>query len=378
MELVREQHYSSKEIFTVNLLFVSHHSDFVGGGELSQLQLLQALYAEGECVMLAVPDSGWCENEASSHGVPVLHLPMPAIGMVTLLSTVRSWMKKLSGIEKPDVIHANTPRSCFYAGIVGKLLGIPVLFHCRIADSDPKLDWILIRLARCVVANSKSTAERFRRWPKLDVRAVYNGVDVDLSEAEKQDKRPFGAKQVLLCVARISRWKRHDVVLDTFEQLAKSFDGLHLICVGARDPYEADWWDILQARTQQSDFSERIHWVGMQDDVGAWYQGADVLFLASQREPFGRVVVEAMAYGVPVVAFNAGGPAEILTNGEQGLLVNEGENVAEKMKPLFADQLLHEKMSAAGKKRAKDFSLAAHVSSMREIFRSLTGSDCGD
>ena len=281
--------------------------------------------------------------------------------------------EKLSDIEKPDVIHANTPRSCFYAGVAGRLLGIPVVFHCRIADSDPKLDWILARLAHCVVANSKTTAGRFRRWPKLDVHTVYNGVDVDASEVGTQDKRPFDAEQVLLCVARVSRWKRHDVVLGAFEKLAKRFDGLHLVCVGARDPYEADWWDALQARTRQSDFSERVHWVGMQKDMALWYRGADVLFLASEREPFGRVVVEAMAYGVPVVAFNAGGPAEIMTNGEQGVLMNEGENVAEMMKPLFADRLLHEKMAAAGKKRAKEFSLAAHVSSMRGIFSSLAG-----
>ncbi|MFC1536431.1 glycosyltransferase family 4 protein [Pseudomonadota bacterium] len=362
----------------LRILFVTHNSDFVGGGELSQLQLLQSLYTEGERVMLAVPDTGWCENEAKSHGVPVLHLPMPAIGVLTLFSTVRGWMKKISEIEKPDVIHANTPRSCFYAGVAGRLLGIPVVFHCRIADSDPKLDWILVRLANCVVANSKTTAGRFRRWPKLDVRTVYNGVDADLLEAGGQDKQPFGAELVLLCVARVSRWKRHDLVLDAFEQLAKEFDGLHLVCVGAIDPYETDWWDTLQVRSQQSDFSDRIHWVGMQKDMAQWYHGADVLFLASEREPFGRVVIEAMAHGIPVVAFNAGGPAEIITDGEQGVLVTEEDNVAEKMTPLFADRLLYEKMAAAGKKRAKEFSLTAHVSSMRGILSSLAGGNHGD
>ncbi|MDX8381711.1 MAG: glycosyltransferase family 4 protein, partial [Ghiorsea sp.] len=262
------------------ILFLTHHSNFIGGGELSQVELMKGLYDLGVNTMLGVPSPGWTEQQVSEFGGQVLHLKMPKIGLWNVVMTVCQWLRDIKKIGAVDVIHANTSRACFYAGIVGKLLGIPVVFHCRIANSDPKLDVILVRLVRCVVANSHATAERFRNWPRLDVRTVYNGINTDISELPSTVKQTIGAQAVLLCVARVSRWKRHDIVLDVFNKLAQRFEGLHLVCVGAKDENEEDWWDELQLRTRESEFSERIHWAGMQEDMTKWYLGADVFILA--------------------------------------------------------------------------------------------------
>jgi glycosyltransferase involved in cell wall biosynthesis len=357
----------------LKILFVSHHADFVGGGELSQLQLIQALHADGEQVTLSVPGNGWCEDEARKSGVPVVHLPMPSIGFFSLFSVLRAWLKQLGDL-KPDLIHANTSRSCFYAGVAGHILDIPVVFHCRIADSDPKLDWMLARLVRCVVANSKATAKRFQHWQWLDVRTIYNGVDVEV-ENDHVRERPYGAERVLLCVARISRWKRHDIVMNIFEQLAHEFEGLHLVCVGAKDPYEPEWWNLLQERTGQSPYADRIHWTGMQNEMSKWYQGADVLILASEREPFGRVIVEGMAHGLLVVAFNSGGPSEMIEDGVHGVLLEEDENHAARVALLLADDESRRRIVEAGRIRAGDFSLGIHVKKMKVLFRELVGEE---
>ena len=338
---------------------------------MSQLQLIESLQRKGEDVKLAIPSFGWCEEEARKQGVDVHYLPMPSIKLWTFMSVIRKWKKYLKDC-RPDVIHANTSRSCFYAGVVGRLLKIPVLFHCRIASPDPKLDWMLAWLVDCVVANSNTTAKRFSRFKGLHVQTVYNGIDISAPNDCLESERPFGARVVVLCVARISRWKRHDLVLKAFEQLAPHIDGLHLICIGGKDPNEEDWWDELQAQTNRSLFSEQIHWVGMQEDMRPWYCGGDVLFLASECEPFGRVVVEAMAYELPVIAFAKGGPAEIIRDGIEGILLMEGDDFSNRLRPLFEDSSLRKKMGMAGRSRAGDFSLAKHVNHMETLLQSVS------
>jgi glycosyltransferase involved in cell wall biosynthesis len=78
-----------------------------------------------------------------------------------------------------------------------------------------------------------------------------------------------------------------------------------------------------------------------------------------------------MSYGLPVVAFNKGGPAEIINDGVHGILLGENDNLAEKLTPLFVDAALRTRLGDAGRKRAEDFSLARHVQNMREVFASV-------
>lgn len=354
----------------MRIAFVSLHAEMVGGGEHSLLDLMTHL-PESYQTTLFTPEVGSFSQAATQRGITVQYLPMPKLGFRSL-AALKIWLRFFKQL-KPDLIHANNSRAAFYAGIVGRILAIPVIFHCRIAAQDPKLDWLLVRLADCIVVNSHTTAHRFKAWQRLSLHVVYNGVDVVDQSVLKQEQRPFGAKVVLLCVARVSRWKRHDIVLQTFEQLASYIENLHLVCVGGADPDELDWWKILQEKTQQSAFKQQIHWLGLQTNVEPWYQQADILFLASKEEPFGRVIVEAMGHKLPVIAFNQGGPAEIMTDGVHGVLLEENDDVVARLKPVFESSALRQELGEAGYLRAKDFSLAQHVRKMDTVFKSLVG-----
>jgi glycosyltransferase involved in cell wall biosynthesis len=360
----------------MNVVSVSHHADFVGGGELSLLQLLPGLKQRGVSVTLGVPAAGWCMQEAEAAGIPVVTLPMPPIAEPGSIAALQAWLAYFSA-HPCDVLHANTSRAAFYAGVTGRRLGIPVLFHCRIAERDWKLDWLLARLVSRIVANSQATARRFLPRYAARVETIHNGIELPKQPPARQPHPELPDGRLLLCAARISRWKRHDRVLDAFALLAERMPELHLVLLGGADPHDPAWMKELEQRAAAMPCAARIHWLGQRDDMDAWYAAADALVLASAEEPFGRVVVEAMAHGVPVVAANAGGPAEIIEQGVSGMLVDEDTPAgwAAALESLLQPGARRERMIEQARQRAGEFSLDRHVERMQALLSRMAGGE---
>jgi glycosyltransferase involved in cell wall biosynthesis len=127
--------------------------------------------------------------------------------------------------------------------------------------------------------------------------------------------------KVILMVARLSRWKRHDMALSVFETVAQAIPEAHLFFVGAADTEDPEWFAYVQKMAAAGHYSHRIRWIGYADDVRPWYKAAYLSILPSNNAPFGRVFVDSMARGVPVVAFRCGGIPEIIEHEQDGLLV---------------------------------------------------------
>ena len=111
-------------------------------------------------------------------------------------------------------------------------------------------------------------------------------------------------------------------------------------------------------------------------DIPSIMKSATLLALPSDGEAFGRVVIEAWACGLPVVSTNAGGPAEIITEGETGLLVpvDAPRALAQKIVLLLSDAPLRDRLTTNGLLRVKDFSLDAHTHGIVKVYRELTKS----
>jgi glycosyltransferase involved in cell wall biosynthesis len=357
----------------MRLAFVTHHADQVGGGELSLLQLVQALRDRGVELSLGVPIEGWCSRQARVAGIPTVLLPMPAIGGWASLKALGAWHRYFHQ-QRCDVLHANTSRAAFYAGLTGRRLGIPVVFHCRVAERDWRLDWLIARLAARIVANSRATSQRFLPRFASKVKTIYNGIELPADAGGTAD-RPLeiGEGRVVLCVARVSRWKRHDLVLDAFALLTETMPDVQLAMLGGSDPFDPAWMEELEKRSAAMPCGERIHWLGQREDMANWYRAADALVLASREESFGRVVVEAMASGVPVVAANAGGPSEIIEHGVSGILVDTDTPAAwaDALRRVLAHGSLRERLIDQGRRRAADFSLERHVEAVMGVYREI-------
>ena len=110
---------------------------------------------------------------------------------------------------------------------------------------------------------------------------------------------------------------------------------------------------------QRLGIADRVEFRGHVDDVEAEYAGLDVLVHTSTiPEPFGQVVLEGMAAGLPVIAADSGGPAELITDGVNGLLAAPGDVVclAAQLSRLLGDPALCARLTTAARERAAEFS----------------------
>jgi glycosyltransferase involved in cell wall biosynthesis len=158
-------------------------------------------------------------------------------------------------------------------------------------------------------------------------------------------------------LGRIAPWKGQDVFVEAF---ARAFPdgGATAVVAGAPLFGEDEYDQLLRERVTALRIGDRVEFAGFVDDVPGLLAGLDVLVHASViPEPHGQVVVEGMAAGLAVIASAAGGPAEIVTDGSDGLLVapGDGEALAGALRRLAEDPALRERLGAAARRRAADF-----------------------
>jgi glycosyltransferase involved in cell wall biosynthesis len=123
---------------------------------------------------------------------------------------------------------------------------------------------------------------------------------------------------------RITRWKGQDVLIKALAQLP----GVHGLIVGEALFTEEDrlFGEELRRLALKLGVAERIHFLGFRHEIIPLLLRADLVVHASTSpEPFGRVIVEAMLAGRPIVAAKAGGALEIINDGQTGILVEPGD-----------------------------------------------------
>ena len=193
------------------------------------------------------------------------------------------------------------------------------------------------------IAVSRSVAEAWRA-PSLNPSVVFNGVDVDRF---RPARRTFWVHDLLGLAhearligmpAVFARWKGHLQVVEAFERIAARLPQAHLVLVGGPiydTVAERGYAQELARRVGRSSIgggglarslTDRIHFVRFQNDPWRLYPEFDlVVHFSTRPEPFGRVILEAMACATPVIAVNAGGPAEIVEHGVTGWLTPMGD-----------------------------------------------------
>ncbi|MFW2388686.1 MAG: glycosyltransferase [Polyangiales bacterium] len=170
-----------------------------------------------------------------------------------------------------------------------------------------------------VVAVSPEVAEYRKRWPGR-CRVIPNGVPLpaDVQPMRAQGRALLGADEgsfVVGCAARLSPEKNHAGLLEAFARLLRDKPGSILACAG-----EGPLGPTLRAQAERAGLSEQVRWLGAVEDMAPFYSALDACVLNSTREGLPLCLLEAMSFGVPVVATDVGGVGELLAGGA-GLLV---------------------------------------------------------
>jgi len=358
------------------VVLVSNHAEVVGGGEESLLGLLGALDRGRWAPTLVAPADGAVAARARALGVPVrlIALPMLRRPRLALLGSVAA-LQRLVRTTSAVLVHANGSRAMAYAGVAARLARRPVIWHVRIGERDPLLDRVLGRLADRVIVISQSVVRRFPRALARKVRVVPNGVDLERFAPRPPSARlraalgiPDGTPAVV-SVGRFVALKGYGHLLDAAAALDAERPGVHWILVGDGE-LRAD----LEARARSLGLAARVHFTGWRDDIPDLMALGDLLVLPSLAEPFGRVLIEAMAMARAVVATSAGGVPEIVVHGETGLLVPPADPraLAAAVRELLDDPGRAARLGVAGRRRAQaEFGLARHAAAVGALYDEL-------
>ncbi|MGD9497696.1 MAG: glycosyltransferase family 4 protein [Armatimonadota bacterium] len=260
-------------------------------------------------------------------------------------------------------MHTNTTKMHLLAGAAGRLRGLPVVWHMRVLLTQPGARaWLrrAVRLVRPhVIAISTAVAAQFEGM-RCPLHVVPNGIPLERFEPGPPPPHlgaelglPAGAPTVCV-VGRLTPWKGHQVLLRGWPDVLARVPDARLLVVGEVAFWEDGYGDELRALASELGIAASVHWLGFREDVADLLRLSDLLVLPSIDEPFGRVVIEAMAAARPVVATASGGIPEIVVDGDTGLLVppREPEPLADAIAALLADPARARAMGQAGRRRA--------------------------
>ncbi|RPI75324.1 MAG: hypothetical protein EHM45_15240, partial [Desulfobacteraceae bacterium] len=252
------------------ILAISNQGYMLGGGEYSFYDLFTRLSGLFD-IRVIVPQEGELAQKFRQSGLETKSAALSSLKPLHGWSILKSLAIYITICRehKPNLIYANGSRPAFYGGIIGRILHIPVLWHCRVNVPDRYLDPLLTRLCRRIVANSRATAARFPKRSASKIQIVYNGIDLDWLQIRQTTRPAFMQAnwKSMLLVARVSKMKKHDLAIAAFETCAARHVDYHLFCIGDPDPFDPDWSRSLKERTAHSPVADRIHWINQVEDL---------------------------------------------------------------------------------------------------------------
>ena len=373
---------------------VLDHCAQMSGAEIAALRLLPHLTRTRVRVVLA--EDGPLRPRLEEAGISTEVLPLAeharglrraAVGhgppLRSLLATGRYVLALRRDLRRtrPDLVHANSLKAGLYGTVAARAAGVPVVWHARdriAADSFPRPVVALVRavvwaLADGVLANSRATLATL---PGAGARGRPARVVPDPYEpAESRGPKdpPAGSALRFAIVGRLAPWKGQRTFLEAF---ADAFpDGGHRATVMGAAFFGDDGEErALRCLVDELGVSGRVDFTGHVDDVEQALGDIDVLVHASLvPEPFGQVVVEGMAAGLAVVAVDAGGPAEVVRHGHDGLLTPLGDVAAlsSAMQRLAADPALRERLGRAAQDSARAYRPDRIAGAVEELYRDV-------
>lgn len=361
----------------VRVLLVSNEPGILGGGEVSLLLLLEGLRGlEGIAPVLAVPRAGEMMREAESLCIDVMELPLPSIrrrpwGWPAM---VRGAGRTIAAVE-PDLVHLNGSRAMAIAGVAAKRLEVPTVWHVRVEGGD-RLDRWLERKASAVVVPSRTVAGRFRGEK---VRVLPNPVRIPDSDPLQEEagrlRRRFaaGGEMLFLAAGRISPHKGQDRIIRALagHRLEAPWK---LLVAGREDPLHTGFTDRLVAEAERLGVHDRVELLGFREDLPQLMAASDLLIHAPDHEGFGRVFVEAMAVGLPLVALPVGGLVELHRETGYGWLASgtDSDALAEAVSRAVEDAPARARFRSLGPTLARErFSVEAHAHRVADLYREL-------
>lgn len=363
------------------ILFL-HSSSELYGSDKSLLNLIDKLDRSKYQLYVMLPSHGELVKELEkTNNCTVIIKPIAILrrknftlkGIVNYFSEFFSSVKYLKEFirEKSiDIVYTNTS-VVFPGGIAAKSLNKKSVWHIREIISNKYENFfvkkIVNRYADIIIGNSHATLNSII-IDENKGRVIYNVVDI---KNDFLDVKKVSSAFTIGMAGRINRWKGQDFFLDAAFKILEDYPEATFLIAGDVFKGEEYLKKNLERRIAESGYSKNIKLLGLVSNMEKFYRSLDIFVLPSIKpEPFGLVILEAMARDIPVIATNFGGPSEIIQNGVTGILV-EPENVLElsnEIKRLINDSEKRMEIARNGQKMQQEkFSIDEYIEKIQGV-----------
>jgi glycosyltransferase involved in cell wall biosynthesis len=346
-----------------------------GGAENMVVQLATALSGLGHEAIVATMREGWMTERARTAGLPVWIVPQrPGLDLAWIARFGRRLRR-----ERIDVLHTHEFAMNIFGGTAAVLARVPALstIHGKSWIADRRRRTLAYRVLRHagvpIVAVSEDLAgflaERLG-VPRDRLLLVHNGISVpderapDARSAARAELGIPAAGPLLVAVGNLYPVKDHATLLRAVSRMPNA-----RVAIAGRGDEEEN----LRRLAVELDITERVHLLGLRDDVDRLLAAADLFVQPSLSEGLPLAILEAMGAGCPVVATRVGGMAEAVRDGETGLLVPPAEPVemAAALTALLAQPERLATMGKAARARAEaEFSVGVMAERYAAIYAS--------
>ncbi|HAV4974687.1 glycosyltransferase family 4 protein [Acinetobacter baumannii] len=313
-----------------------------GGVERGTLEIARALVAQGH-QSLVVSNGGRLVSQLEAEGSTHLTLPIHKKSLSSLWQ-IRP-LRQLIEEHQPDIVHVRSRVPAWLTHFA--LRKIPANKRPHLIStvhgfySVNRYSAIMTQAEKVIAVSDsvvKYITDHYKNCPPQDIVRIYRGIDPAAFPHNYQPSAqwfnqvfndfPELENKFLLCLpGRITRLKGHESLIELMQQLHSQYPQLHAVVVGGADVKKQAYLSELQNTIQSKGLTDKITFVGHRSDIREWLAFSDiVLSLSNQAETFGRTALEALSVGTPIIGWNRGGVAEILSHVyPQGLVEAENE-----------------------------------------------------
>ena len=310
----------------------------------------------------------------------------PLAYVIDRFTYCRSYMNKVSRYiqdKNIDIVHLNNWPLLNDGGLfAAKKNNIPVVMHVRGLEYGGKLVAWIAKQADHIIAISDYVRDQILQMGISEdkVSVIYNAVDVeafavsaDIEMFRNEVALPVDVPIIGIAGCLVD-WKGHKYFLEACAKIFQ-FSQAQGIIIGDAPNGEQNFKNELMRYANDLGILDRIHFVGHRNDIASAMGACDILVHASTRpEPFGRVIIEAMALAKPVIATEPGGPSEIISHGKDGILVSPSNSdaIADAVIKVLADNNLRGYLGNNAKKKVmSNFRVEKYVDQVADIYEKV-------
>lgn len=381
----------------IRILFVNLYVE-MGGGEYSLLNFLKGFDKENYHPVMMFGRRGSFPEKVESLGIETVFIPYQTVELKNLVNPKVLWRNIKAAFQiykylknnKVDIIQCSDVLSLLLLIPSKILLQIPVIYSVIFQYESTRL--LLFNLLSVFLVDRIITNSRFINNYLLNntmflssrTSVVYNGIDTNLFQPVGDGKNnsfrnELGITNSTMLIGMVSRfdvWKGHKIFLEAASLILKKNKDIQFVIIGGLlNKSEMStiniYYNEVMNHYKNLQLDNKVLFIPHRDDMPEVMRGLDILVLPSNNEPFGLVVLEAMASGTLVIASDSGGPLEIIEPQRDGFMfkTNDAESLVTVLDYCLQGRINLSEITASARKKVEEkFCINEYCRNLEKIY----------